>query len=52
MWRKKHGTLKLREGMRQDGTWDLGPFAAVLVPGQTPPGATEDKETMKAKYEQ
>ena len=26
--------------------WDLGPFAAVLVPGQTPPPVTKYKETI------
>ena len=35
--------------MRQDGTWDLGPFAAVLAPGQTSPQATEYKETIGTK---
>ena len=35
--------------MRQDGTWDLGPFAAVLAPGQTSPQATEYKETRGTK---
>ena len=27
--------------------WDLGPFAAVLAPGQTSPQATKYKETMR-----
>jgi hypothetical protein len=31
----------------QAGTWDLEPFAAVLVPGQTSPQATEYKEAIK-----
>ena len=33
--------------LRQAGPWDLGPFAAVLVPGHTSPGATEYKETIR-----
>ena len=33
--------------MRQAGTRDLGPFAAVLAPGQTSPGATKYKETVR-----
>lgn len=30
--------------LRQAGTWDLGPFAAVLEPGQMSPGAAEYKD--------
>lgn len=37
--KKKSGELGKIEG--QAGTWDPGPFVAVLVPGQTPPPATE-----------
>ena len=33
--------------VRQAGTWDLEPFAAVLVPGQTSPQATEYKEAIR-----
>ena len=29
-------------------TWDLGPFVAVLAPGQNSPPATEYKETIRA----
>ena len=29
--------------LRQAGTWDLGPSAAVLAPGQMSPGAAEFK---------
>ena len=29
--------------LKQAGTWDLGPFAAVLAPGQTSPQATDAK---------
>ena len=32
---------------RHAGTWDLGPFAAGLAPGQTSPPATKYKETMR-----
>ena len=34
------------EHVRQAGTWDLGPFTAVLVPGQTSP-ATEYREGIR-----
>ena len=33
--------------LRQAGTWNLGPFATVLAPGQTSPQATEYKETIR-----
>ena len=33
--------------MKQAGTWDLGPFAAMLAPGQTSPSATKYKETLR-----
>ena len=33
--------------LRQAETWDLGPFAAALAPGQISPQATEDKETIR-----
>lgn len=34
-------------GMRQAGTWDLGPFVAVLSPRQTYPLATQYKEPLR-----
>ena len=33
--------------LRQAGTWNLGPFAVVLAPGQTSPRTTEYKQTIK-----
>ena len=35
------------ESVRQAGAWDLGLFAAVLVPGQMSPQATKYKETIR-----
>ena len=34
-------------GMRQTGPWDVGPFAAVLAPGQMSPPETKYKETLR-----
>ena len=34
-------------GVRQ--AWDLGPFAAMLAPGHTPPLATKRKENTQTK---
>ena len=39
-----HVNLKVEKLiLRQAGTWDLGPFTAVLAPGQTSPQAAEHK---------
>ena len=36
--------------LSQAGTWDLGPFAAVLAPGQTSPQAAEYKLLLLSSF--